>query len=209
MKLCGALLVLLSCVLAGANYLSLAQNIAAKHGKITMITIAAYTFYRITVVSMKAVKQRKTPSPLLAVIRTISYAEVAASLLTMQRSMLASFGESDAHYAKLLNSLTGGAVWLFVLVLGAILMMKGIKRKEKLFMDKSKLTEVGEKIAETVTGAYKKVEDTVVGGYKKVEDTVVGGYKKVEDSFVERYLTHEGESIEEAKERLKKEQEQQ
>ena len=42
-----------------------------------------------------------------------------------------------------------------------------------------------------------------IGSYKKIEDTVVGGYQKIEDGFVDRYLTHEGESVEEAKARLK------
>ena len=62
-------------------------------------------------------------------------------------------------------------------------------------MAKSKLVEANEKIAE-------KVVDT----YKKIEDTVVGGYTKIEDAFVDRYLTKDGETLEEAKARLKREQ---
>ena len=42
---------------------------------------------------------------------------------------------------------------------------------------------------------------------KKIEDTVVGGYKKIEDKFVDKFLRKDGETIEEAKERVKKEQE--
>ena len=70
-------------------------------------------------------------------------------------------------------------------------------------MSKSKIVEVNEKIAEGVTKGYKKIEDTVVGGYKKIEDAVVGGYTKIEDAFVDKYLTHDGETVEEAKKRLK------
>ncbi len=55
--------------------------------------------------------------------------------------------------------------------------------------------------------ANKKIEETVVSGYKKVENTVVGGYKKVEDKFVDKFLRKDGETIEDAKERVKKEQE--
>ena len=55
--------------------------------------------------------------------------------------------------------------------------------------------------------SQKKIEETVVDGYKKVEETVVGGYKKVEDKFVDKFLRKDGETIEEAKERIKKEQE--
>ena len=42
---------------------------------------------------------------------------------------------------------------------------------------------------------------------KKIKETVVGGYKKVEDKFVDKFLRKDGETIEEAKERIKKEQE--
>lgn len=62
-------------------------------------------------------------------------------------------------------------------------------------MAKSKLVKVNETIAKTVTSAFGKIEDTVVDGYTKVED-----------AFVERYLTKDGETVEEAKIRLQKEQ---
>ena len=64
-------------------------------------------------------------------------------------------------------------------------------------MAKSKLAKENEKIAEEV-----------VGGYRKIEETVVGSYRKIEDAFVDRYLTHDGESVEEARARLQAEQEQ-
>lgn len=64
-------------------------------------------------------------------------------------------------------------------------------------MAKSKLVETNEKIAEKVMGTYQKIEDTVVGGYTKIED-----------AFVDRYLTKDGETVEEAKKRLRQENEQ-
>ncbi len=73
-------------------------------------------------------------------------------------------------------------------------------------MAKSKLVEVNEKIAENVVGGYKKIEEGVVGGYKKIEDGVVGGFNKIADKFVDSFLTKEGESVEEARERLAAEQ---
>ena len=54
--------------------------------------------------------------------------------------------------------------------------------------------------------ANKKIENAVVGGYKKVEESVVGGYKKIEDKFVDTFLKKDGETIEEAKVRVKEEQ---
>ena len=56
---------------------------------------------------------------------------------------------------------------------------------------------------EKVVGAYKKIEEGTVGTYKKIESGVVGAYQKVEDGFVDSFLTREGETVEEAKARLK------
>ena len=66
----------------------------------------------------------------------------------------------------------------------------------------SKLVEANEKIAEGVVKGYKKIEDGVVGGYKKIEEGAVGGFGKVVDKCVEVLFAKEGESVEEAKERL-------
>lgn len=128
MKLSGVLLIILSVVLAVVNYISLSRNIAAKYGEITMITIAAYTFYKITMAMIRAVRQRKDPSPLLAVIRNISYAEVAASVLTLQWSMLVSFGTMSSSKVCMMNALTGAGTCLFVLMLGIFMTIRGIKR---------------------------------------------------------------------------------
>jgi len=73
-------------------------------------------------------------------------------------------------------------------------------------MAKSKLVEVNKKIEKGVVGGYKKIEDGVVSGYKKIEEGAVGGFQKVADKFVENFLTKEGETVEEAKERLVVEQ---
>lgn len=73
-------------------------------------------------------------------------------------------------------------------------------------MAKSKLVKVNKKIEEGVVGGYKKIEEGVVGGYKKIENGVVSGFNKMSDKFVNNYLTEDGESVEEAKERLVAEQ---
>lgn len=128
MKLSGILLVVLGVVLATVSYISLSQNIAAKHGEIIMITIATYTFYKITMAIVKAIKQHKNPSPLLRTIRNIGYAEVAASIQTLQRSMLASFGSMSTGNIHFMNAVTGAAVCSFVLILGLSMITKSMKK---------------------------------------------------------------------------------
>lgn len=131
MKLSGILLAVLSFILAAVNYISLSQSMIAKHGEIIMITIAAYTFYKVTMAIIRAVKQHKNPSPLLKTLRCITYAEVAASLLTLQRSMLVSFGTINGRQVSLMNAVTGAAVCLFVLELGISMTVKSAGRENK------------------------------------------------------------------------------
>lgn len=124
-KFSGVLLSVLSFVLTGVIYVSQSQNIATRYGEIVMITIATYTFGKITMAVVRAVRQRRNSSGLLAVVRNIAYAEVAASVLTLQRSMLVSFGEMEERVIRCMNILTGAAVCLFVLILGITMIRKG------------------------------------------------------------------------------------
>ncbi|MBQ3109673.1 MAG: hypothetical protein IJC69_00800 [Clostridia bacterium] len=54
-----------------------------------------------------------------------------------------------------------------------------------------------------ITEGLEKIEKGVVEGYKKIEKGVVEGYTKIEDKFVDRYLTRDGESVKDAKARLR------
>ena len=71
--------------------------------------------------------------------------------------------------------------------------------------------ELAEQTAKTIAGGivsgYKKIENAVVSGYKKMEDGVVEGFGQVVDKCVGTLFAREGESIEEAKARLRHEEE--
>ena len=197
-RITGILLVVLSFCIVGVNVLSAVKDRGTAFHKIIMITIAAYTFTKITVSIIGMVKAKRSASPVLKTLRNISLADACVSVYTMQRSMLVSFPGMEAADILLLNILTGTAVWIVVLLLGINLM--GGKYTD---MAKSKIVQANEKIAEAVTDGYKKIEKGVVDGYKKIEQGVVGGYTKIEDKFVDAYLKKDGETVEEAKARLK------
>ena len=50
------------------------------------------------------------------------------------------------------------------------------------------------------------MKSKIVEANEKIQNGAVNGLSKIEDSFISRYLLREGESIEEAKERLKREE---
>lgn len=129
-KTSGFLLLLLSVVLAWVNFISLSQNIATSYGAITMITLATYTFCKITTVIIKATRQRKHRSPMFLVLRNIRYAEAAASILTLQRSMLVSFGQMEQEQVCIMNALTGACVCLFILILGIFMIINSGKEEK-------------------------------------------------------------------------------
>lgn len=197
-KITGILLVIMSFCLVGVNILSAIKDRGTAFHEIVMITIATYTFIKITIAIIGMVKARKSRSSVVKTLRNISLADAFVSIYSMQRSMLVSFPGMAAGDIKLLNILTGTAVWIIVLFLG-INLIGG----KKIVMAKSKLKKVIEKQAEVVTDGYKKIEKGVVEGYKKIEKGVVEGYTKIEDKFIDNYLTKDGETVEEAKKRLK------
>ena len=203
MRLCGGILVVLAIILGASTALSILQDRAMPHGLIIMLIIAIYTFWKLTMAIVHTVQAHQSGTPLTKTIRNITLASALAAMMTMQRSMLASFGaDMPAGDVLLFNALTGGGVFLIVLLMGFNMLFEE-KGYEK--MANSKLVKANQKIAKTVVDGYKTVEDAVVNGYKKVESTVVGAYEKVENKFVDQFLTKDGESVEEAKMRLKEE----
>lgn len=187
-KFTGIMLTVLSVCLIGTVILSSVTERGVNHGIIAMIAIATYSFTKVTMAIINLVKARKNDSAVIKTLRSISFCDAFVSIASLQRSMLVTFSGMDEKSILILNIFTGSAVCLIVFITGLELI------EGKLYkMAKSKIVQ-----------ANKKIADTVVDGYKKIENAVVGGYTKIEDMFVDMYLTHDGETAEEAKERLKK-----
>ena len=195
----GIMLMLMSLCLVGMIILSAVKDRGNEYHEIVMIAMAAYSFTKVTLAIINLIRSKKDVSDATKTLRNISFCHALVSILSLQRSMLVSFDGMSVGDIVLMNTLTGSGVCILVMLLG-INLIGG----RKVDMAKSKIVKANEKIAEKVVDGYKKVEETVVDGYKKVENAVVGTYEKLEDKFVDKYLTKDGETVEEAKERLKK-----
>ncbi len=200
MKFSGIMIFVLAVVLCGIVYMTIHQSGAVKYHEIAMITIALYAFMKLTLAIYHFIKSSKNHSPYIQTLRSIAFTDSVVSIYSLQRSMLVSFDGMTEENIVLLNTLSGIAMCTVVVCIGLHL----IFRKENQKMAKSKLVKLNQKIAEGVTEGYKKIEDTVVSGYKKIETGVISGYSKIEDKFVAQYLTQEGETVEEAKARMRK-----
>ncbi|MBR2045585.1 MAG: hypothetical protein IJ958_05560, partial [Agathobacter sp.] len=60
---------------------------------------------------------------------------------------------------------------------------------------------MGEKAKDTI----EDMAEDVKYAYDKIENAVVGKFEEISDSFIEKHLLKDGETLEEAKERLAKE----
>ena len=58
-----------------------------------------------------------------------------------------------------------------------------------------------------VVSGYKAIENGVVSGYTTIQDGVVEGFTRVSDAFIMKFFAKEGETVEQAKMRMKAEDE--
>lgn len=124
----GILLMVLNLALSGVVLLTIAQETAKTYSEIMMISIAAYTFYKITMAVINMIKVRKMQSPILIVIRNIGAADALVSMLTLQATMLASFKETSSLDANRMNGITGLAVCILISALGVSMICYAAKR---------------------------------------------------------------------------------
>ncbi len=108
-------------------------NRTFKHDQITTIALAAYTFISFTIAIINFIRYRKYKSPLFNAAKLISLTSASVSIITLETTMLTSFGsDMDLSTRKLFLGLTGAAVSLFVLTLAIIMIAKGTRMYKKI-----------------------------------------------------------------------------
>ena len=109
--------------LVGVVILSVINERGHKFNMVVMIAIAAYSFAKIIYAIINLIKSRHTNSPKIITLKNISLASAFVSIFSMQRSMLATFGEMPKDDIDLMNTLTGAGVCIIVFLLGLNLVM--------------------------------------------------------------------------------------
>ena len=127
----GILLLVLNLALSGVVLLTIAQDTAKRYSEIMVISIAAYTFYKITMAVVNMVKVRKTKSPILITIRNIGAADALVSMLTLQAAMFASFQDKNSLNTNQMNAITGLSVCILISILGISMIWYAWKKKKE------------------------------------------------------------------------------
>ena len=104
-------------------------NKTFNHHEITTIALAAYTFTAFTIAIINFIKYRRLKSPVYSIAKTISLTSACVSIITLEATMLTSFGsDMDIVIRRILLGFTGGAVSVFVVFLTVNIIVNGIKK---------------------------------------------------------------------------------
>ncbi len=131
-RACGWVFLFMNTALSGMMLYMIGESGDVRHHEITTIAMAAYTFTTLTVAIIGVIKYRKYNSPAMSAAKAISLTAACVSMLTLENTMLVTFGNTDMtpHKRTLFLSFSGGAVAVFIIVT-AIYMIVVANRKIK------------------------------------------------------------------------------
>ena len=129
----GWLLLAMNLSLAVIVFFMVYFNRTFYHHMITTIAIAAYTFFTFTFAIINLVKYRKYKSPVYSSAKSISLIAGAVSMLTLETTMLTTFGTDEGPlFNQIMLSCTGIAVIGFAVAMAIIMIVVGNRNLKKL-----------------------------------------------------------------------------
>lgn len=130
-RACGIVLLFMNLALALIVFFMVYWNRTFDHHMITAIAMAAYTFTALATAIVNVVKYRKYQSPVYSASKAINLAAACVSMLTLESTMLTTFGDGEIN-ARLMLGLTGGAVVALIVTMAICMIMRANKQLKKM-----------------------------------------------------------------------------
>jgi len=128
-RACGIVFLVMNLALSLIIFFMVYWNRTFIHHEITTIAMAAYTFTSLSLAIVNMVKHRKYNSPVYSASKAISLASACVSMLTLEATMLTTFGDTlDLTSRRLFLGLSGGAISAFVIAIAINIIISGTKR---------------------------------------------------------------------------------
>ena len=133
-RACGIVFLLMNLALALIIFFMVYWNRTFQHHMITAIAMAAYTFTALTTAIINVIKYRKYNSPVFSASKAISLAAALVSMLTLESTMLTTFGDGTmtAIERKWMLGATGGVVSLLIVATAIDMIVVGTKKLKQL-----------------------------------------------------------------------------
>lgn len=116
----------------GGSIAELAAQNMRTYTMITMISSAAFTFYKMTLSIVNLVKVHKMTDPELWTLRNINLAAALVSLLALQTTMTLFLSQPLTREMSVFNGIVGLVVVLIVAGLGIVMIIRANKKKKLL-----------------------------------------------------------------------------
>ncbi len=129
-RACGIVFLIMNLALSLMIFFMVYWNRTFIHHEITTIAMAAFTFTSLTLAIINTVKYRKYNSPVYSASKAISLASACVSMLTLESTMLTTFGADtmDLGSRKLMLGLSGSAISAFIIAM-AVYMIRQANKK--------------------------------------------------------------------------------
>ena len=133
-RACGIVFLVMNLALALIIFFMVYWNRTFEHHMITTIAMAAYTFTALTTAIINVIKYRKYNSPVFSASKAISLAAALVSMLTLESTMLTTFGDGTmtAIERKWMLGATGGAISVLIVATAIYMIVIGTKKLKQL-----------------------------------------------------------------------------
>ena len=133
-RACGIVFLVMNLALALIIFFMVYWNRTFNHHMITAIAMAAYTFTALTAAIINVVKYRKYNSPVFSASKAISLSAALVSMLTLESTMLTTFGDGTMTAAtqKWMLGATGGAISVMIVATAIYMIVIGTKKLKQL-----------------------------------------------------------------------------
>lgn len=133
-RMCGWIFLIMNLALSLMVFFMVYWNRTFRHHEITTIALAVYTFTAFTMAIINIVKYRRYNSPVYSASKAISLASASVSMLTLEATMLTTFGDDtvDVLTRKILLGCTGGVISLFVVLMAVYMICQSSKKLKQI-----------------------------------------------------------------------------
>ena len=125
-------LFLLNLPMGGMILLMVLTNSGYSYPGYVIYLSAMYTFYTMVTSVVNLVRFRRLGSPILSAAKVLNFIAALMSILGLQTAMIARFSSEGDGFRKMMNAITGGAIWLSVILIAVYMLHRSSKRSDEV-----------------------------------------------------------------------------
>ena len=129
------LLFLLNLPMGGMILLMVLTNSGYSYPGYVIYLSAMYTFYTMVTSVINLVRFCRLGSPILSAAKVLNFIAALMSILGLQTAMIAQFSTEGDGFRKMMNAITGGAIWLSVILTAVYMLCRSSKLRDEVNPD--------------------------------------------------------------------------